>query len=452
MKAIRWRTVLVSVTATLIVLSASAAPPPANPKFQKLNADLEHAATLQQVAQVFKQAGLSPAEQKQFETAMSPALALKIDTLITQARAAGKANAKRTSTQRLEAARRNKALRVKAPANLSAALARARAARPPTRQTMMATARPPAAPTSASITSVSPATVLVGKTLTINGNGFGPLPGGKVRALLGPHDRFDCAPTSWTATRIVVTVSLEIEPLVREASMAGYIQVFPAGESGGPWAEVTYAPDPARLTPEITSVAPDPMSTKQNVLVNGRNFLSSRPGTVTLTGRTAVGPTSYPIEVTEWTDTYIYGYVPERGAPERSEALQLVVRNHLGREGTRAVGYEVATELRTVKMTSRRIHCEVWRDDKDRPSAICLVGQKKDYSFAWGTCDLRVVDSGYDILDESGAHGFAWVSEPRGEYVSGHYEIWAELYSWFEVEPWVVVEVPVGADCGRDPY
>jgi len=42
MKAIRWRTVLVSVTATLIVLSASAAPPPANPKFQKLNADLEH--------------------------------------------------------------------------------------------------------------------------------------------------------------------------------------------------------------------------------------------------------------------------------------------------------------------------------------------------------------------------------------------------------------------------
>ncbi len=447
----RWHLMFGVVVALSLALPAVAAAPP-NPKIQALSTELERAASLQQIAQAMKKAGLSQAERKEFESAISPALKHKIETILAQARVASMGKVKRTSTQRFEAARRSHAARmqalVKPSGSLAPALAQARAAaRPLAPRTAMVTARPPAVETRGSISSVSPATVQVGGTLTIAGRDLGAR--GTVKAVLGPRDRFECGITSWTATRIVVTVPLDVEPLVREGSLSGFVHVIPAGEGGGPFAEVTYAPDPSRLTPVISEVNPNPISTSQDILITGRNFLAREEGTVTLSGTDRGWPTNWQLDVREWTDTYIYASVDRRNTPLTAQGVRLVVRNHLGREGTRPVGFVVTTELRTVTFTDRRVHCEHWDDDDDRPSWLCLVGEKKEHSLAWGAgsqCFLRVVDSGYDILDEGGlGHGFAWLTEPWGESVHGRFEVWADLYSWFEVEPWVVVEIAEGS-------
>ncbi len=446
-------------TAVLSLVSAGWATgqaPPPSPKVQAALAELDRAATFQQVAEALKRASLSPTEQNQLLGALPKPVEQKIERLFREARLASKARLAqgvKLSAQRLEFHKRELELRLasggaQAQNAVQTFLAHAHALAPTQPKWKLAVAAPrPAPATSGSVASVTPSPAVVGQSITITGDGFGA--SGQVWAILGERERYECRVTSWSPTRVAATVAVEVEPLVREGSRRGYVQVRQAGSAGGPWAEVTFAADPARLTPEITGVTPDPIvDTYDEFVIQGRNFLEARPGTLTV--RYPEGSRgSDTLRVKEWTDTYLV--VSDMPLSCASQRLTFTVRNHLGREGTATFRYEPAPRRELVQASPREKHCELWADG--HPSVFCLVGQKETVAVRvrcnCGTS--RVLEVGFDDLDSGGiSSGRAWKTQPRADRFEGSYEVWAEAYSWIEVRPWFVVEVPRVHECHND--
>ncbi len=438
--------------------AAQAAPP--SPKVKAALAELDRAATFQQVAEALKRASLSQAEQTQLLGALSKPVEQKIERLAREARLASKARfgqGVKLSAQRLEFHTRELEARLasgraQARSAVQGVVARAHALAPTQAKWKLSAAgvRPPPPPPTGSVSSVSPTPAVVGQAITITGEGFGA--GGQAWAILGERDRFECRVTSWSPSRVVATVALDVEDFVREGTRRGYVQVRPAGSAGGPWAEVTFAADPARLTPEITGVTPDPIvDTYDEFVIQGRNFLEAAPGTLTVNLPAAPGRPGGPdtLRVKEWTNTYlVVSDMPLSCAPQR---VTFTVRNHLGREGNATLRYEPSTRTELVLGSPREKHCELWADG--HASVFCLVGQRETVPVRvrcnCGTS--RVVEVGFDDLDSGGiSSGKAWKTQPRAERFDGSYEIWAEAYSWIEVRPWFVVETPGIHTCSND--
>ncbi len=434
-----------------------AAPP--SPKVQAALAELDRAATFQQVAEALKRASLSPAEQSQLLGALPKPVEQKIERLFREARLASKARLAqgvKLSAQRLDFHTRTLEARLasggaQARNAVQGFLARAHALAPTQPKWKVAAAglRPPAPPTTGWVGTVTPSPAVVGQAITITGNGFGAR--GQVWAILGERERYECRVTSWSPTEIGATVALEAEEVVREGPRRGYLQVRPAGSAGGPWGEVTFAPDPARLTPVVSGVTPDPIvDTYDEFVIQGRNFLEAEPGTLTIRYPDAPGRPGGPatVRVKEWTDTYLV--VSDMPLSCAAQRLSFTVRNHLGREGTATFRYEPATRTELVLGSPREKHCELWADG--HASVFCLVGQKETVPVRvrcnCGTS--RVLEVGFDDLDSGGiSSGKAWKTQPRADRFEGSYEIWAEAYSWIEVRPWFVVEVPGIHECSN---
>ncbi len=457
MKALCTIGVATAVLSVMLVGDVSGQAGSTSPRVQAALTELERAATFEQVAQALKRASLSKAEQDQLQAALPKALGQKIERLARAARLAGKARAGQRvalSAQRLEFHTRQVETRLarvhsQARSSVQAALAQARAsaARRPISGPALATFRPPAAAVTGSIRSVTPSPAVVGQAITINGDGFGPAPGGRLLALFGPDDRVECPVTNWSANRIVATLPLTLEDRVHEGSRSGFVRVVLAGGGNGPWAEVTFAPDLGRLTPVITGVDPDPIvDSFGEVVLQGRNFLATERGTVTLSYPDNPELPSEIQRIEEWTDTAIVlAFTPLSCGPSR---VSYKVRNHLGREGSASFRFQPTTRVMLVNGSEHEKHCELWVDGN--PSIFCLVGKKETVAVKVG-CNCgssQILDAGFDELDSGGlGFGKAWKTEPRANRFEGSYEIWADAYSWIEVRPWFVVEVPRIHEC-----
>jgi len=425
-----------------------------SPKVRSTLVNLERATSFEQVAQEMKRASLSKGEQDQLREALPKTIKMKIERLAKEARSASRDMVSKrvmASEQRLKFHTRQIEARqaqsqTQARNTVQAVLKQVRMSRKVIAKTTMSAAlRPPATAPKGSIHLVDPNPVVAGQAITITGDDFGAATG-RVKAILGAEDRFDCPVTGWSSSRIVATVPLDVEALVRERSRSGYIQISPAGGGSGPWTEVTFAPDLTRLTPVITGVSPDPIiDNYPDVVIQGRNFLEAK-GSVTSSYPDSTDRRGDQERIKEWSDTYIVlDWTPLSCRPER---VSYTVRNHLGRESTATFRVQTTSRTMLVRGSEREKHCELWADGA--PSVFCLVGQKETVTVKVGCgCGTsRILEVGFDELESGGiSSGRAWKTQPRANRYEGSYEIWAEAYSWIKVRPWFVVEVPYNHEC-----
>ena len=453
------------VLSGLLVAVAAPAAPPASPMAQALLADLGKANTLDEVAAAFRKANLSQAELQALRPQLQGPIGTKIQQLVRQQKASHKAQLSAEKNRELSAfeSRKRQHLasqdqaRAQGNQEVQAALARSRSAASGLQTRMNALAAPPR-PTpdtgGATITAVRPAPAVVGQSLTISGSGFG-TSRGQALVLLGPRDRFTCEVTQWSDTRVVATVPLAAESLVRAGRQPGLVRILLAGRDIGPFYEIEVGPDPARLTPEVTATTPARLRAMQTFIIDGRNF-GPTAGDAVLQfrgGRIAGGDPApdldVDLQIDEWHDTYIVATLRWEADLRESQAVRLVVTNDLGRSGSKSLEFVQEKEQYRLVRGLDRVHCELWDSHDDEPSWVCLSGTKETQRFSWGRCPGgTVLYHGVTKVDEGGLnYGCRMIERPTGVNWAGSVELFADLYSWVDCEAWIVVEAVRGHEC-----
>jgi hypothetical protein len=308
-------------------------------------------------------------------------------------------------------------------------------------------------PSNARITSLSPPTGRLGEQLVITGQNLGTARG-RVAVSVGAPDRalgnMSMAEiSSWSPTRIVATLPADLQPFVGESPKEGLVWVKLAGGETGPYSDYRLEPDLSQLQPGITGVTPEPLRPGSDLVIAGENFLTEAPPTVTLS---AASPDSYRIEkdVLEWGPNYVVAGGGGGTIPYDAEGtVRVTVRNHLGLEASRWVAIERPMQRRTFsKFHNHRVQCELWSGYEDRPSVFCLAGYKKTFAPDWGRCPgWSIIDYSVRIVDEGGSNGYVFRREPFGQSMSYEIEVWADLYSWLELEVLLEMEGPQGTSC-----
>jgi len=304
----------------------------------------------------------------------------------------------------------------------------------------------------ASISGLAPRSGGSGATVTITGTDFGPQ--GRVAIIVGEPNvgrgqLLFADITRWTNSRITVNLPRALQSAVGEHEKSGLIWVKLAGGETGPYKEFTFKPNLEALTPVISEVTPNPISPDSNILIIGEHFLtSSKPTVKALTSGGEV-----ELNVTEWGDEYIYVTSEKdyHGTLNRISdgGFNLLVRNHLGQEVRKAVTMARRMERRTIHHGhSHRVQCEVWNSSKDRPSAFCLAGKKKTFSFPYSRCaGWNVIDYTIHIEDRGCCSGYSFKKEPFGNDPSYEVELWANAYGYIQLQVDVELEGPEGTSC-----
>ncbi|MBN2318233.1 MAG: IPT/TIG domain-containing protein [Acidobacteria bacterium] len=323
-----------------------------------------------------------------------------------------------------------------------------------------------------SIASVSPSSVRIGGNVTISGEGFGTTPGRVViRFASSPSRRgevMDCERiVSWSDNRIMATIPRAAADRVRDTDKRVVVWVKVAGGEVGPWHEITLLPDLSLLPPEITIMSHTLVTPDQPFLIQGKNFLSARRGTVVL----QFAGKEFPAVVRSWHDEAIEIQVPSIIRLMEAPGW-LVVRNHAGYEATAPVTFNPAIWRNDIfgpgdgyRDIIIKVSCSPWlgpTEDGDNPAwLLCLFGQKKQQRVNFGLLNgWKVVSGRTELFDGSG-----WQDRPDcgAYYESGPVRnsssvetmrvTWTNAFSKCQFRDFYTIEGPAGIppDATYDP-
>jgi len=124
---------------------------------------------------------------------------------------------------------------------------------------------------SVTFTSVSDGTV--GHEMTVQGSGFGNIPG-RVAVVID-RQLFYCPVSNWSNTRVTFRLTQELEQYIgydpngRDA----LLWFKEPGRETGPTVSIKITPDPSTIMPVITSVTPGEIRPGQTVMISGHNFI-----------------------------------------------------------------------------------------------------------------------------------------------------------------------------------
>jgi hypothetical protein len=450
-------------------LQPQKAAPQRSQRIQALIIDLEKSTKAEDLERAFKRASLNKQELKEFESILEQGtLGQKIQRIVMQTRIDKRATVEEKKNQILESihafnssqSERQQLMLRQETQQAMEEINRLRATAPVIRTPVAgghsfssspSDARP--LPAGSAIQSVSPTNLEPGQTFVVNGSGFGSAKG-RLTIIIG-RDLFTCDILIWSDTHITAVLPLQVQEAVREGELNGLVWVKLGDGETGPWTEVTFIPDFSRLVPEITSLSPTsfPMAERQMFVISGRNFLSQQPGRAILRFQVGRGEIlEAGLIIAEWTDTYIMatiGWLSDHIPLAPPNAI-LIVRNHLGLEKTHIIEFEYPLERRAYffKLPAK-VTCEVWGtewDGEDKPSWICLAGQKKKFRtyLPHGWINIQrgeVIEYGADVITDGGlGKGWRWLERPHGSKASHSVEVWADLYSWIDLQTWIIVE------------
>ena len=376
----RWFKTFSGAALMAAVLFVSSSPAQIGSKVQAFIATMERAQSIEQIEEAYKQSNFSKAELDELARLLEKPdikkrLTSKIATLVDKA--AKPVNDRTDAWIRLrrQAFLKERSVRL---ANMSKSadmlLQKARSPREKvvvrSISTDMRTAAKQRSPmpggTAASIDDITPSTAMVGRAVTIIGSGFG-ASRGRMTLVLGTFrdarpEMVECPVTRWSDTVIQATIPTLIAPWVGESEKTCVVWAKMAGGETGPNREIRVAPDPAHLTPEIRTISTDRIEPNAQVTIEGRNFLSSRRGTVGVRLNN-IGVT-YDGRVDVWSDTAIRFQFPDidRVHPQR---CTVTVTNHLGHSVSREMDFEPVYEL------------EILRAEFDIDLTILMFGLKR---------------------------------------------------------------------------
>jgi len=285
----------------------------------------------------------------------------KIQQLIDQEAPTAKALRERESQQRINREEREfeqrqsqKLRRLNDPAGARLRLLKAQStmrvtapSRPSATRTAAPASSQAAAPRSgenpAKIHSVTPAAATVGKSLTISGEAFGSSTG-QVTIVVGREMGY-CTVSSWSQTRIVVTVPEDLRGIVGESEKEGFVWVKLHGGETGPTRDLTVKPDFSAMTPEITSFSSETITPGQILIIEGRDFLTEQRGTVTFT----FGEHTVDGVINEWDDRFVsVTLLAQRITGLVRQAGVVKLTNHLGSHVVKSITFEPAIQTRTL--------------------------------------------------------------------------------------------------------
>lgn len=309
---------------------------------------------------------------------------------------------------------------------------------------------------SPTITSLRPEAGTAGQRIAISGVNFGSNQG-RVALIIGRStpargNLMYAHVNNWTPNQITITLPNIIQPLVGESIKNGIIWVKLADSELGPYHNYRFQPNLTMLRPTVTRVEPEPISPHSNILIEGSNFLTEHKPTVQIVGmREGSISGEANIIVAEYDDNYIFAHGGDSlGSAISAEAggVILKVKNHLGLEVTRAISLERRRLRQTLsRVQAHRVQCEDWQ--ADRPSIFCLAGYRQIFTGPnLGTCSgWDVVNYTVRVLDEGGSSGYTFKREPFGSSPNYEIEVWANAYSWIELEVNIELEGPEGTFC-----
>lgn len=285
------------------------------------------------------------------------------------------------------------------------------------------------------VTSVNPYIAVVGQLVNIYGTKFGAARGSAYLEV-GSYQTQCPDVRTWTDTHLTLTIPLELQPLVRDDNRNAkiYVQAQTGGTARG---SLIVAPDPADLTPAITSLSATAITPGQMVIIEGRNFLNNQgqgiPWTTAAGVLFTIGTISVTADVTAWSDTGIGVILPSvSGLMGQNGIVQ--IKNKRG-------FVSPPKPFAFVPAQERVALCEVHKYD------TFLWGETanyKDYQFSlingW-----HVVES-YLTVYTAGHAGSYFISHPSPGSTNARSEVrlWLDAFSDVHSYNYLVIEGPIG--------
>jgi hypothetical protein len=431
----------------------AAAPGTPSSKKENFLKEIERARSLEELDRVLKSSNFSQAELKELEQQVKrPPYSNKLQRLIDQKKSSSKARMEakvrpminqkeREFQQRQEQELRQ--LNNQAVGKLQGLKARqSTTARVPSRKSVAISTSgthqmSPLGKTTPgefhSIHSVSPEAATVGERLTISGEGFGASPG-TVAIVIGREVVY-CPVSSWEQRRIVVTVSEDVQDIVGETEKEGFVRVMLSGGQLGPYWNLTIRPDPSRITPEITSLSTAEIRPGQTLIIEGRNFLTERRGTVTFafSGFTLRGG------INDWDDTFISVTLPEGVSRLTRTDGTVTVTNYVGLQVNKSITF--VPTLHTVTLESHR---------DAYAFIIGYKGSSVDFDFELHN-DWKVAENWLWCAGGPLTYGCEFVAQaaPGSTNAYSSTLIWCDLLAFVECINYLRIEGPVGVRYGE---
>jgi len=421
-----------------------------SPKVESFLKFIMQASSLNNIGKQFKEAKFSAKEKKDLEKELrKQPYSSKLDRLKKQAKASiqpySEAKMKRKTLQMQQELKQKQAqqlnnLNQKARQFLSTARREARASTDNSSSSMnrltsqMRTAMlssPSDSIPSSTIRSITPGSAIIGRDITITGEGFGDIKR-RVTIIIGDHYLWFQEISLWTDTVIVARIPYRRESGgVRYAGVERYVGDTPKraiiwvqpNMISGPSKEITVSPDPATLEPRITSFSNDEVRPGMFLTIWGEQFLEEHEGSVRFRYDCGPGATcTFDGIIREWHDSYVYLEIPTSyrwRIPHGTVRLTLI--NHVHRSDARSIAFQPILVIREVYRVSHSVNS---------PFIIGHRDTHTDHNFR--LINDYVVES-YE-LDHSGGgigYGANYLSRPiRGSTnASSRIEIWADLFS-----------------------
>ena len=189
---------------------------------------------------------------------------------------------------------------------------------------------------------------VVGEEITIRGTGFGSTEG-RV-ALILRRELYYFPVTSWNTTRIVCTVTDELESAVGDAmdGVQALLWVKLHGGETGPTVDTRILPNPERLNPVIESITPDEISPGQTFIIRGKNLVKYRFDRARV--KFLFGDDiSVQATVEEPDHEFIQAKIPDDYGGMQRTVCRLEVTNDLGRKIDQTVTFVPVEEILDIR-------------------------------------------------------------------------------------------------------
>ncbi len=189
---------------------------------------------------------------------------------------------------------------------------------------------------------------IVGEEITIRGTGFGNTEG-RV-ALILRRELYYFPVTSWNTTRIVCTVTDELESAVGDAmqGVQALLWVKLHGGETGPTVDTRILPNPERLNPVIESITPDEISPGQSFIIRGKNLVKYRFDRARVNFLFG-NDISVQVTVEEPDHEFIQAKIPDNYGGMQRTVCRLEVTNDLGRKVDQTVTFVPVEEILDIR-------------------------------------------------------------------------------------------------------
>ncbi len=285
------------------------------------------------------------------------------------------------------------------------------------------------------VTSANPYIAVVGQPVDIYGTKFGAARGSAYLEV--GNNQAQCPDVrTWTDTHLTLTIPLELQPLVRDDNQNAkiYVQAQNGGTAAG---SLIVAPDPADLTPAITSLSATAITPGQMVIIEGRNFLNNQgqgiPWTTAAGVLFTVGTISVTADVAAWSDTGIGVILPSMSGLMGQNGI-VQIKNKRGFVSPPKPFAFIPAQVRVALCEVHKYDTLLWGE----------TANYKDYQFllinGW-----HVVES-YLTVYTAGHAGSYFISHPSPGSTDARSEVrlWLDAFSDVHSYNYLVLEGPVG--------